>query len=198
MLYLSQLVSQEFQAISHITNSSEEEIMFTRPVRRIVLAVFTALLLLSFSVPALANPPDHEEEWELITVDEPLFDCGDFLIMENSRFTGHSTLFYNRDGDFIRAQSYITFSGRLSNSITGETVIDTPDPQIYVYYPEEGYVDLHGLVLSINIPGTGVVGLDAGTISYTIDGDVTFQSGPHHLIQDGFYVDYTVVCDALR
>lgn len=170
--------------------------MNTKWFRIVLITALVYALVLPFASPAIAKAPEKysgEYDW----IDHPLFDCGDFWITENSHVTYNGTVFYDNGGNVTREQVQVTYNGTFTNSVTRKSVIDAPDHQTQVYYPD-GSTTVHGLVMSINIPGAGTIGLDAGTLSFDPLGNITFASGPHHLVGDGFETDFNSVCEALR
>jgi hypothetical protein len=164
-------------------------------VRFLLVLAFVSLLVFPLSGPALAVKPDQFSGES--DAAGPVYDCGDFWIVEDAHMTYTVTTFYDKDGNYNRDQVQFTYQGTFTNSVTGKSVVDGPDHQTYIYYADDTS-STHGLVISINVPGAGVIGLDAGTISFDENGQLVFASGPHHLVGDGYVTDFTQVCEALR
>jgi hypothetical protein len=119
-------------------------------------------------------------------------------IIEDVDATSHDTCFHDKDGVLLRRQLQFSYDGTVTNSVTGALVTDAPDHSLYVRDYRDGTLTIHGLVLSANIPGMGVVSLDAGTTLFDAAWDITFQSGPNHVIQPGYTFDYSEICQVLR
>ncbi len=169
--------------------------------RNVLLAGVLALLT---TTPAFAAKPVVTDTFEDTITDEVLATCGTgdaaFDIIENAVVTGIEKTFYDRDGTPVRSQLHFTYAGTLTNVRTGESFSDRPDPQLYVFDFEDETLTVTGLIFSINVPGEGVVALDAGKIVFDTANnfEIIFQSGPHHLITDGFEYDVEQVCAALE
>ncbi len=169
--------------------------------RNVLLA---GLLVLLTTTPAFATKPVVTDTFEDTITDAVLATCGTgdaaFDIIENAVVTGIEKTFYDRDGTPVRSQLHFTYAGTLTNVRTGESFSDRPDPQLYVFDFADETLTVTGLIFSINVPGEGVVALDAGKIVFDAanDFEILFQSGPHHLITDGFEYDFEQVCAALE
>jgi hypothetical protein len=163
----------------------------------LVIAALIGVLTLLVASPALAKAPEVSS-WEESWANQPLYDCGDFTLLESVHNTYDGTKFFDKAGNPVRWQVRFSYDGTLTNSVTGATVTDAPDHQLYVRDYGDGTLTIHGLVLSANIPGVGVIGLDAGTTVFDADWNIVFQSGPHHVWLPGYGIDYTAICDFLR
>lgn len=113
--------------------------------------------------------------------------------------TGIEKTFYDRNGNPVRSQLHFTYTGTLTNSRTGQSFSDRPDPQLYVFDFEDQTLTVTGLIFSINVPGEGVVALDAGKIVFDSANnfEIIFQSGPHHLLSQGYEINLEQLCAAL-
>jgi hypothetical protein len=81
--------------------------------------------------------------------------------------------------DTVNFQDWkLTFSGN-GNSFTSPS----PDPNSFDY--ATGTTVIHGLQLRIQVPGSGLIGIQTGTVKIDAEGNVTFESGPQ--ISDGVY-----------
>ena len=107
-----------------------------------------------------------------------LEDCGDFQIIENSTLTRRRIAFFRHGSGPVRVQSHFTYQGTFTNSVTGYTVTDGPDAHNFFFDVPTGELAVRGLVTSIQVPGAGVVLIDAGNLIFGADGSVTVN-GPH-------------------
>jgi hypothetical protein len=137
----------------------------------LVAGLILAAVLARVSV-AFADGPQIQS-FTFVDTDYVLVDCGDFDIIENAVETVRIATFYDDAGNRVRRITHFTFSGTYTNSVTGETFTDTPDPQTYIRDYVNGTTTGHGLVFRITVPGEGIVLLDAGTVIFNADGTVT-------------------------
>jgi hypothetical protein len=170
--------------------------MKNRLSRVLVIGLLLAIAALPAASPALAMPPTSEKFEDFYS--DPVYDCGAFMLIETVHATYHITTFFDNTGAPVRRQVQFSYDGTVANSVTGEYVTDAPDHALYVRDYQAGTLAIHGLVLSANIPGVGVVSLDAGTTVYDAAWDIVFQSGPHHVLLPGYAVDYSAICEVLR
>ena len=83
------------------------------------------------------------------------------------------------------------FTGTLTQTRTGKTVTDMPDPiNIFVKGGVEREV---GLIWHIVVPGKGVVVIEAG-VRILAEGEDPIIHGPHPVFEEGF----EVICRALE
>lgn len=165
--------------------------------RRFLPALFALIMVVLTIAPAFAIQPVTETFEDTIT-NSVLASCDGFDIIENATTTLRLTTFFNQAGDPSRVQTRFTYQGTFTNSSTGKSITDAPDPQLYVFDVTTGELTTAGLIISVNVPGEGVVLLDAGKMVFDANGNVTFQSGPHHLYGDQFEFDYKKLCAALQ
>jgi hypothetical protein len=165
--------------------------------RRIIYVLFSlaSLLALVPASAALAAGPVIQN-FAFVNSDHVLVDCGNFDIIENSVETVRVITFFDDLGNRVRRIVYFTISATYTNSVTGETFTDAPDPQTYIRDYVDGSTTGHGLVFKITVSGEGIVLLDAGTVIFNADGTVTAY-GPH----DGGYsfeANLAALCQLLQ
>lgn len=120
-------------------------------------------------------------------------DCGGgFQIIENSTISFRRMVFFTHEGGLDRIQLHVEFEGTFTNSVTGYTLTDAPDAFTLFVDLGSGELAFRGLITSIEVPGEGVVVLDAGNIVFGADGEVTVH-GPHEFSEGGV----AVLCAAL-
>jgi hypothetical protein len=158
---------------------------------RILTLVFTTLTLLSL-LPvstAFAASPDtftfHNEGSFLI-------DCGSFQINEAYFQDGKVTDFFDNADNPIQELVKVDENRILTNLATGYTV-NSPGHFSFTIDVQTGVAQERGLVDRINVPGKGVVVIDAGKIIVDMDGNLTFVAGPHQHFTGGD----DVLCAAL-
>lgn len=98
---------------------------------------------------------------------------------------------------FMRIREYYDSAGNLTmvkidgpgakttftNVETGFSVSSPVSPQTILIDPDRETVV--GLPFRLNVPGSGIVALDAGRVIFTADGEVIIH-GPHEVLQNGF------------
>ncbi len=164
-----------------------------------------ALLLVATGLFLLAGCSTVEAPQEMSTLAKP--EMGTFPI-ENSfviddecdfpvlvEFTGQGKflVFFDREGNPIRAQVHTRHDGTVTNLDTGLTLRD-PVHRTTFFDFVKGTMTVVGLELGITVPGSGVVALEAGRAVFDLDtGKVLFVAGPHQFLDEGF----ALVCEAL-
>ena len=154
--------------------------MSSNSVRRPVLVLLMLVLPLALAAPVLAARPTTE----VVTEDTSSVDtelCG-FPITFHDSGTYKVTTFYDKAGNPVK--SILTnFNDRFVETATanGKTLIANYPTVFITALPSEAYVQL-GLRANYTVPGTGVVALDAGRISFDSSGGVLFEAGPHDLL----------------
>jgi hypothetical protein len=110
-----------------------------------------------------------------------LLNCGDFDVIENSVATIRTITWLDDAGHRVRRMVLFKYIGTFTNSVTGKSVTDSPDPQVGIEDYVNGGLTVHGLGFHIMLPGQGTTLIDAGTIIFEPDGTVTAH-GPHPLL----------------
>lgn len=167
--------------------------------KRVCLILLAAAFAVAPVSTVLADKPvvysEGEETVPYYEVPEPCNEGlpSEFHIIQSFTVKWRETLFFDNAGNPVRAQGHVMFSGTLTNSVTGTIITDAPDPQNWVYDFRDGTYAIHGLAWSINVPGEGIVLLDAGNIIFYPDGSVVVH-GPHQVYEGGL----AVLCAALE
>ena len=112
-------------------------------------------------------------------------------MVSNTTISVRETTFLDQEGNVDRLQVHLMFSGTLTNSRTGKTGTDMPDP-INIFL-EDGVEREVGLIWHIVVPGEGVVVIEAG-VRIRAPGEETIIHGPHPVLEEGF----EVICGVLE
>lgn len=154
--------------------------MSSNPIRRSALALLLLALSLALAAPVLAARPTTEVVTEDATsVDMDL--CG-FPITFHDSGSYKITTFYDKAGNPVK--SILTnYNDRFIETATanGKTLLANYPTVFITAFPSEAYVQL-GLRANYTVPGTGLVALDAGRVSFDASGEVVFEAGPHDLL----------------
>ena len=134
-------------------------------------------LLVGLSSSFAVQPVTREFE---IKFKQVIATCNGFDVLADETFNVRVTTFFDDDGRPVRRQDHVRFTGTFTNSVTGFSVTDAPDPFLFVRDFANGGFSTHGLTAKITVPGRGIVLLDAGTVIVAPDGTVTAH-GPHVL-----------------
>ena len=110
--------------------------------------------------------------------------CATFDILETYELTVRRTLFFNQYGFPDRLQANFFYSAILTNSVTGYSITDAPDASSHMLDLNTGEAFVHGLMFSVEVPGEGVLVLDAGNVVFGADGELTVN-GPHQYLLGG-------------
>jgi hypothetical protein len=156
-----------------------------------VLLGLIGTLALAFAATAGATPPTTEtfhDEGSMIDTEL----CG-FAINASFEVDDRITTFYDSAGDPIRVVERLTFLGTLTNG--DKSVVDN-DNWVVVHDLVGGTDIFLGTVFNINVPGEGVVVLDAGRVIFDAEtGEILFEGGPHQALHgEG---DFEAICDYL-
>lgn len=134
------------------------------------------------------------EEFDIIPDNELFANCGDFLIIANG--AGHSrlTTYFNRDGQPIRVQFHGHYSGTLTNSVTGASLVDSPSVANITFDLINGTQTNVGPFFNITVPGQGNVYFQVGRIVFDGNGPPVFIAGQ----QPPPPQTLAILCNALR
>ncbi|HKO96732.1 MAG TPA: hypothetical protein VJU86_07065 [Pyrinomonadaceae bacterium] len=144
--------------------------------RSALVSVSICLVLLLAPALAGAGAPVIEE-FDTVANNEVFANCGDFLIIANG--AGHSrlTTYFNRDGQPIRVQFHGHYSGTLTNSITGASLVDSPSVANITFDLINGTQTNVGPFFNITVPGQGNVYFQVGRIVFDGNGPPVFIAG---------------------
>jgi hypothetical protein len=149
-------------------------------MRRFVSIPAMILLAVCLAGPAAAAPPERTTFTE---EGSNIVECGAFMIVQDFTIVAREKVFFDRQGNPIRVIANIVWDGTLTNTTTGFTVRDNAAWTFFLDFRTEIAREA-GLIWNLNIPGQGIVALDAGTITYYPDGSVEY-SGPHQVFEEG-------------
>lgn len=154
-----------------------------------------ALTPLFIAAPLFADQPDSEQ-----VVFTELFnngDCGDFEVFSLDAFTLDIKTFY-KGGEIDRIHYHASVDGIVYNSLEPSKQLPSTAHYNFVHYPENFNLFVQrGLFYRVNVPGGGVVLIDAGWFIVELIDDepvVHLEAGNHQLL-DG---DLTDLCAALQ
>jgi hypothetical protein len=156
---------------------------------RFLLVLALALAPLALAAPATAIEPTVETFHFEGT--DPFVSCEGFDIIVNYSVDIVERTFYDNTGEPVRIQIQIQGEGELVNTVTGATNTGA-SPSMVIVDLEAGTDTTVGLVFHNNLPGEGIVALQAGRITVDEDGNVLFSAGP----QPGFEgIDWCSILD---
>jgi hypothetical protein len=156
---------------------------------RFLLVLALAVAPLALAAPASAVEPTVETFHFEGT--DPFVSCEGFDIIVNFKVDVVERTFYDNTGEPIRIQIQAQGEGELVNTVTGATNTGS-GPTMDIIDLEAGTDTTVGLVFHNNLPGEGIVALQAGRITVDEDGNVLFSAGP----QPGFEgIDWCSILD---
>jgi hypothetical protein len=151
----------------------------SRTSKSLIVILFLVVVLLPLSV-VWAIPPvktvyEHDVPAELIV------DCGTFEILASSHYKETTTTYYDNEGNVkvVRAHWAITDGVLYSPQYPGIELPEGPDHVNWTIDPVTGNQRIAGMALHFNVPGYGIVALDAGTALLTETWEVIWERGPH-------------------
>ena len=147
----------------------------TRRRSRFLLVLALALVPFALAAPASATQPTVESFHFEGTA--PWASCEGFDIVVNFTLDIVERTFYESTGQPIRIQAQFQGEGQLVNSVTGASNMGK-SPTMDISDLQAGTVTTVGLVFHNNVPGEGIVALQAGRITFNEDGNVLFSAGP--------------------
>ena len=157
---------------------------------RFLLVLALAVAPLALVAPASATEPTVET-FHFEGTDVPFASCEGFDIIVNFSVDIVERTFYDNTGEPIRIQIQFQGEGELVNTVTGATNTGS-SPSMVIVDLEAGTETEVGLVFHNNLPGEGIVALQAGRITVDEDGNVLFSAGP----QPGFEgIDWCSILD---
>ena len=142
---------------------------------RFLLVLALAVAPLALAAPASATPPTVETFHFEGSV--PFVSCEGFDIIVNFSVDGVERTFYDNTGEPVRIQVQFQGEGELVNTVTGASNTGA-GPDMVIVDLEAGTETTVGLVLHNNLPGEGIVALQAGRITVDENGNVLFSAGP--------------------
>jgi hypothetical protein len=163
-------------------------------IRRISFLTLVLLALMAVAVPAAAVSPTTETfEYVDEFVDE---ESCDFPVEVSFVGGGTERTFYNEDGTVKKVIVSLSDEGTFTNPETGASVSGDNAWTVVIDFEDgepttESYF---GLVFHFNVPGGGIVLIDAGRVVFDVaTGEVIVVSGPHQALEG----DFSALCAAL-
>jgi hypothetical protein len=158
---------------------------------RFLLVLALAVVPFALVAPASARPPTVET-FHFEGTNEPWTSCEGFDIVVNFQVDIVERTFYDRTGEPVRIQAQFRGEGQLVNTVTGATNTGS-SPSMDIIDLRAGTITTVGLVFHNNLPGSGIVALQAGRITFDLEtGEVLFSAGP----QPGFEgIDWCSILD---
>lgn len=124
--------------------------------------------------------------------------CGSFPILETATFAFRFTIFYNPAGNVTEGIFHTSVEGTLSNPVTGTSVSEVESGTTTDTFAIPGDFSTvtstqTGQVLKVILPGSGILVHDVGIVTFSPDGTITFEGGPHQWLHN----DLQKLCAAL-
>ena len=160
---------------------------------RLLLVGLVILLTLMPVGGAWATPPEHSTyqlEWEAME----WVDCGDFWVLEDAVVDVRATNFYDQDGNWIRTQEHWTLNGFVYNSEDPTHWLPENPTHLTITYDEAGGQVYVGRLITIQVPGQGIIWEAAGRQVWDSDWNLTFWAGPNDWLEG----DTDALCAALE
>ena len=163
-------------------------------MRKLVYTVTTTCALLAMSFTALAVPPLKITPPTQQFFGYPAADCGTFDILVDFTYEFKIKVYFDNEGNWTKYVERIRVVGNSVwyNSVNPEiSFLGGPgENETQVWYPDGRYV-ITGLSVKIQVPGSGLMILDAGRKIFDLaTGEMVFQAGP-----SDFYGDTTALCE---
>jgi hypothetical protein len=154
-------------------------------VRKAFLAIgLAAALIPAMAISASAGAPTtttfHSEG-----TDVPVEDCGSFTALLTFSHDETITTFYDKAGTLIKEQIRFNFSGTFKNSVTEKSAYEQGAYTIIIDFTG-GDAKVVGLVLLIRLPGSGVVTLELGQV--TFENGTTTTAGAPEILDGGSFI----------
>lgn len=160
--------------------------------KALLVAIVVLSVLGAMAIPAWASRPEVIPWYDAGT--DVLADCGDFYLMDDYVMEGRLVSFFDKEGDPVKGQFHLSVTDRFYNSETKKAFFGESNGVFAFGDLEKGQMRWLGLQYHLNIPGVGVVLIDAGTVIFDSDWNIVFEAGKHQVLVDG---DFGEICAAL-
>jgi len=153
-------------------------------------SLMAALAVILIAIPAAASGPVRFP-LDFTSGPFPLGSCGSFDVIETKSVTGAQLVWFDANGQPVRAVTHVQARITFTNSETGQMVTGFSNVEQNVDVTTQAESQ-HGLAVSVDLPQRGKLYVEAGKISVNfVTGEVTF-------ITPGFKKDIlTPLCSAL-
>jgi hypothetical protein len=143
--------------------------------------MLTCFMLLAVALPGFAAGPVITTFTQHI---DDIFDCGSFEVLDSIDVTATRRTFFDEAGNPVKRQAHVSIIGTITNTTTGKSFTDRGSVNNLFDF-EGGTLQQAGVNFHINVPGKGVVLLEAGKIVVDLaTGDVLFKAGPTGSLDD--------------
>ncbi|MEP6702096.1 MAG: hypothetical protein ABJB04_03835 [Betaproteobacteria bacterium] len=149
--------------------------------------------LLAVSVTASARPPIMTE-LGFETDNEVLAPCGAFDIISNGTGTIKVTTYFGPSGQPDRVDLHGMYSGTLTNSMTGKSLVNSPAVANISSNLVAGTERQVGTFFNVTMPHVGNVLFNTGRIKYDGKGTPAFETGQQHAPPE----TVAILCAALQ
>jgi len=150
------------------------------------------LLSLIFPLHASAAKPD-QSKFSMFFPADPLFDCGDFRILDDVAIDGAMRDFLDKDGNWVRSSADYFFDDDLYNENFPDGIHLTGNASVHWQWYDDGSFRNTGVRVGITVPGYGLMLFDAG--QFGTDSDGVFYVHGHN--QDWTSQDIDAICGYL-
>jgi hypothetical protein len=165
----------------------EEEMRRLRRLSTLLGGLVTVAL--AFALPAQATRPQSQS---FVFTQLDSMSCAGFDANVERNFTGRETAYFDKQGSLLRVHVEAAMRGSVTNSVSGKTVALRGHISIDID-PVTGAAKWAGPVFMGNEPGAGSVIKDTGRIVFDANGSITFEAGPHDVIDTNGGVFCTAV-----
>jgi CBS domain-containing protein len=163
------------------------------------LLALSVLIFSLFSVGVLVAhagaPVITRETLEFDYVDPVLSSTCGFDVQVAGTLNATEKLFFDNDGNPIRVDVHVQYTGTVTNLESGLTLRDPGAFKFTVDFVNNTVTET-GMHFAITVPGEGVVVLDAGRLVGDVssgDLELIFEAGPHQHLHGGDIL----ICEAL-
>jgi hypothetical protein len=167
-------------------------------VRTIMLSTLAAIAVVLFALAGVASADKPQSTPTLVrfepeTGTDLIADCGNFEVRTDFVVDGHSTIFFDSDGNPDYARAHLRFVDFYYNSETGEGFTEHEHSNTLIDLLSGDEVTSIGVSYRVTVPGEGVVLLEAGRVEFNEAGEIVFVAGPHQVLSQ----DTDQLCEAL-
>jgi hypothetical protein len=128
---------------------------------------------------------------------DPLVYCGDFRILDDTLEDSSWRVFYDKDGNWVRAAERYSFDDDLYHEDFPDGIHLYGNAQAnhqYFYKDGEFWHKVTGLPVGITVPGYGPMYFDAGQFIF-VDDELEFIHGNNHNL---IWEETDAICDYFR
>jgi hypothetical protein len=159
-------------------------------LRLLTVSLTAVLALLPLSV-ALASPPVIQTFHDQGTQVVPVTPCGFSVVLDFTE-DDRVTTFFDQSGNPVKLQVHVQYYAKVINPANGKSVIEN-DSFTIIFNLLTGSAAYSGTEHNVNLPGAGIVLLDAGRVIFDANGNITFERGPKQFLNG----DFQAFCSAL-